>query len=265
MTKDTILACLPADHPWADRIEYHRAIDSTNLRAKALAAAGAPHGTVVIADGQTAGRGRLGRSFQSPAGDGIYLSLILRPQCPPSELMHLTCAAAVAACDAIAQATGYRPQIKWINDLVGGQKKLAGILTELSVDNATGNVRYAVVGIGINCCQRRFPPELQDIACSLAMVTGEAPSRSQLAAALIRALHHMSQTLTQEKAAIMDRYRRDCVTLGREVLLIRADRQREAVALSLDDDGALTVRLPDGRLETVTSGEASVRGLWGYL
>ncbi|MBQ5711849.1 MAG: biotin--[Oscillospiraceae bacterium] len=261
MTKEQILACLPPDHPWASTVEYHETIDSTNLRAKTLAAAGAPQGTVVIADGQTAGRGRLGRTFASPAGEGIYLSLILRPQCPPARLMHLTCATAVAACDGIWEATGYRPQIKWINDLVGGNKKLAGILTELSLD-PTGNVAWAVVGIGINCDQTAFPEELRDIACSLSMVAGQHIDRAKLTAALIQAFHRMD---LRDKAAIMDRYRRDCVTLGKQVLLIRGDQRREALALSLDDDGALTVRLPDGRTETVSSGEASVRGLFGYL
>lgn len=266
MNKETIQACLPLGHPWYHTIEYHPTIDSTNLRAKALAAGGASEGTVVIADSQTAGRGRLGRSFLSPAGSGIYLSLILRPHCPPSQLMHLTCATAVAACDAVEEALGFRPGIKWINDLVAGQKKLAGILTELSIDPRSGLVDYAVVGIGINCSQQPqdFPPELQDIACSAAMVTGSPTHRSRLTAALIRSFRQMSQTLTTGKADTMDRYRQDCVTLGRQILVIRGDQRLEGRALSLDDDGALTVRFTDGRVDTVLSGEVSVRGLYGY-
>lgn len=266
MNLETIQACLSPAHPWYHTIEVHATIDSTNVRAKALAAAGAPEGTVVIADLQTAGRGRLGRSFLSPAGSGIYLSLILRPQCPPAQLMHLTCAAAVASCDAVEEVLGFRPGIKWINDLVADKKKLAGILTELSIDPRSGLVDYAVVGIGINCGQQPqdFPPELRDIACSAAMVTGTPVDRAPLTAALIRAFHQMRMTLTTGKADTMDRYRRDCVTLGRQILVIRGEEQREGQALSLDDDGALTVRFADGRMDTVLSGEVSVRGLYGY-
>ena len=144
---------LPGDHPWQDQILCFDTIDSTNTRAKLLAAQGAPHGTVLLADTQTAGRGRLGRSFQSPGGMGIYMSVLLRPKCRPEKLMHLTCAAAVAACDAVEKVCGLRPGIKWTNDLISGKRKLAGILTELSLSPATGLLDYAVIGIGINCHQ----------------------------------------------------------------------------------------------------------------
>ena len=148
--QDSIISYLPDNHPWRSSIFWFDTVDSTNTRAKELAAAGAPHGTVLIADRQTGGRGRLGRSFQSPAGMGIYLSLILRPNCPAAQLMHLTCAVAVSTCDAVEQTLNFRPSIKWINDLVAQRRKLAGILTELSVNPRTGFVDYAVVGIGIN-------------------------------------------------------------------------------------------------------------------
>ena len=120
-------------------------IDSTNNRAKDMAQQGAPHGTVLIARHQTGGRGRLGRSFHSPPGSGIYLSMILRPSCRPDKLMHLTCAAAVAMCDAIQAATGFRPGIKWTNDLVHNRMKPGGILTELSFAS-TGCLDYVIVG-----------------------------------------------------------------------------------------------------------------------
>ena len=109
METNRILSFLPADYPWKSSLHYFDAIDSTNLRAKQMAAQGAPHGTVLIADRQTAGKGRLGRSFHSPEGMGIYMSILLRPVCAPGELMHLTCAAAVAMCDAVEKATGLRP------------------------------------------------------------------------------------------------------------------------------------------------------------
>ncbi len=257
---NAILSRLPG---WADKIEYHECIGSTNVRAKELAKSGAPKGTVVIANSQTAGRGRLGRSFHSPAGDGLYLSLILRPQCPPAQLMHLTCAVAVAACDAVQATTGVRPGVKWINDLVLGRKKLGGILAELSVDPKTGLVDYAIIGIGINCGQTAFPEELQPIATSLAMA-GYPVDRAKLAAELIRSLDRLGQELS-DKTAIMARYRENCVTLGQRITVIQGESRQPGTAVGLDDEGALLVDFGNGPPKAVNSGEVSVRGLFGYL
>ena len=261
-----ILAGLPQDHPWAENVRHFPSIDSTNTEAKRLAAAGAPHGTVVIADHQTGGRGRMGRSFHSPAGLGIYLSVILRPNCKPTDLMHLTCAAAAAMCDAVEAAAGFRPGIKWTNDLVYGKRKLGGILTELSLA-ADGSVNYAIVGIGINCLHTRldFPEELQDMAGSLSMIAGKAVSPAPLAAAMIRALHEMSQDLLTGKSAMMDRYRADCVTVGQQVSVHRFEEVRHGTATGIDDDGGLIVRFDDGHTEAIAAGEVSIRGMYGYV
>ena len=251
-------------HPWRDYIHYFDTIDSTNTYAKQLAANGAPEGTVVIADHQTGGRGRLGRSFSSPAGMGIYLSLILRPDCRPQELMHLTCATGVIVGDAIVRIGKPMPGIKWTNDLVLGKRKLGGILTEISVDPATGKVEWAIVGIGINCCQKAqdFPEEIRQIAVSL----GISPSqRPQLAVELIRALHQMRQHLFAEKAGYMEDFRHRCITIGQQISILRADEVSHGTALSVDDEGGLLVRLTDGTVTTVTSGEVSIRGMYGYL
>ena len=245
-------------------IERHETIGSTNDRAKELARAGAPEGTIVLAEAQSAGRGRLGRSFHSPSRDGIYLSLILRPNCPPAKIMHLTCAVGVAACDAIEDVTGFRPGIKWINDLVANGKKLGGILTELSIDSKTGLVDWVVVGIGINCNQSDFPPELAGIACSLAQITGLAVDRSQLAEMLILQLHQIAPMLLSAQAEIMARYRANCVTIGQDVTVIGSDSRR-AKALDVTDSGALLVDYGDGVAQAVNSGEVSVRGLLGYV
>ena len=265
MTQD-ILSYLPADHPWSTYICYRDTIGSTNDEAKRLAAGGAPQGTVVIAGHQTGGRGRMGRSFHSPAGLGLYLSVILRPDCAPGELMHLTCAVAVAACNAVEQAADIRPGIKWTNDLVFGKKKLGGILTELSF-NPNGTVNHAVVGIGINCnhTSKDFPPELRDMASSLSMITGKSVNPSLLAAHLIRELETMNQELLTGKDAAMDRYRADCVTLGKEVSVHRFDEVRHGTAESVDDEGALLVRFSDGHTEAIAAGEVSIRGMYGYL
>lgn len=264
--KQEILTFLPGDHPWQKAIHWFDTIDSTNTRAKEMAADGAPHGTVLIAGMQTGGRGRLGRQFDSPAGQGVYLSVILRPQCPPQKLMHLTCAAAVAMCDAVQNTAGFRPRIKWTNDLVHGGKKLGGILTELSVSSQTGLVSYAVVGIGINCTQAAadFPAPLQDMAASLSMISGKAVSPAKLAGEMISALYKMDRNL-DNKADMMACYRTDCMTVGQDIVLLRGQQRRYGTALDVTDEGGLVVRFADGTVETVDSGEISVRGMYGYI
>ena len=266
MDHNEILKHIPESCPWQDSVLYFDSMDSTNTRAKELAAQGALHGTVLIAGHQTHGRGRLGRSFSSPNGMGVYLSVILRPKCGPAELMHLTCAAAVAMCDAVEKSVGFRPGIKWTNDLIFQGKKLAGILTELSL-RPSGIVDYAVVGIGINCCQKQsdFPEEIQGMAGSLSMISGKQIDRSRVAAAIVDALWHMDSGLLTGKNSMMDRYRADCITLGKDISLVKADGSvRYGKALDIDSEGALIVRFPDGAMETVNSGEVSVRGMYGY-
>lgn len=261
--KQKLLSVLPKGFPWADTIHYLDTVDSTNTYAKALAQSGAPHGTCVLASKQTGGRGRMGRSFSSPAGMGVYLSVILRPGCKAESLMHLTCCAGVAMCDAVEQAAGIRPQIKWINDLVVNKRKLGGILTELSVNNA-GFVEYAVIGIGINCCQKAqdFPGELQDIATSLAIITGKTISPADLAGQMLQALADMDIT---QNELYLRRYRADCLTLGQQVVICRGEERQYGIAIDLDHDGGLIVELPDGDRKTVSSGEVSVRGMYGYI
>ena len=259
--KNKILTHLAA-HPWRNQILWFDTIDSTNTQAKVLAAQGAPHGTVLIADHQTGGRGRLGRQFLSPAGTGIYMSIILRPNCPPADLMHLTCAAATVMCDAVASAAGFRPGIKWTNDLVYQHRKLAGILTELGL-SPDGTVAWAVVGVGINCLQTEedFDPVIRSFAGSVAMFAN--CDRAKLAAAMVECFAKMDLS---QKASIMARYRADCITLGREISLLRADGQpRHGRAVDIDADGALVVECAPGVRETVNSGEVSIRGMYGYV
>lgn len=261
-----ILQFLPPDHPWRERVQYYDTITSTNDVLKQLALQGAPEGTVLVADSQSGGRGRLGRAFLSPPGVGIYLSVLLRPTCTPGALMHLTCASAEATCTAIEKAAGFRPGIKWTNDLVYHRRKLAGILTELGL-NQDGSVSYAIIGIGINCCQqpKDFPPELANIAGSLSMMTGRKINRALVAARLIEALWAMNQILLSSQSQIISQYRRDCITLGQQVSILRGETLRYGTALEVDEQGALIVEYEDGTVETVNSGEVSVRGLYNYL
>lgn len=264
MKPDNRTDLLPQDHPWGKSIFYYESLPSTNTLAKEKAAKGAPEGTVIIAQQQTGGRGRMGRSFSSPEGLGLYISVILRPNCAPAELMHLTCAAGVSCADAIEQAAGFRPGIKWANDLVFGRQKLGGILTELGFDS-NGKVSWAVVGIGINCLQNKedFPEDIRPIATSLTMAARKNISPLDLASPLILALYQMRRQIF-DPASIMARYRSDCITLGQEISLNRADQVRYGRALSVGDDASLTVLFSDGSTEAVASGEVSVRGMYGY-
>lgn len=255
------------NHPWKNTIQYFDVVDSTNTLAKELAAQGAPAGTILIADRQSAGRGRLGRSFLSPGGMGIYMSVILRPNCMPSEIMHLTCATAVASCDALESALRFRPQIKWTNDLIWKNQKLGGILTELSINPKSFRVDSAIVGIGINCCQsvKDFDPSIRTMACSAQMITGTPVDRDYLASELIKSLYAMDSLLLNDKDTLLNRYRQDCFTLGKEISIVRGEDIRHAIATDVDSNGALVVRYEDGTTETVNSGEVSIRGLYGYV
>lgn len=259
--KNELLSLLPQSYPWREFLHILETVDSTNSYAKALAKAGAPHGTAVIALTQTGGRGRMGRSFHSPEG-GLYLTLLLRPGCRGEELMHLTCAAGVAAADAIYAASGIRPGLKWINDLVIGTKKAGGILAEMSL-TPSGAVEYALIGIGINC-KDTIPSTLAEIATALDREAKHTVSPACLAAELLQALSLISDFLLTQKDAIMDKYRQQCVTTGREVLILKGEEKQKAFALSVENDGGLLVEFPDKSRTVVSSGEVSVRGLFGY-
>lgn len=262
----SLLSALPADYPHKEHIHCFESIDSTNTQAKTMGLTGAPHGTALLARHQTAGRGRLGRSFHSPESQGIYLSMLLRPGCHATELMHLTCAVGSSLCDAIESVTGLRPGIKWTNDLVYGKRKLGGILTELSLD-CSGNVDFAVVGIGINCAQKAqdFPEDIQNIAISLSEITGNDINIPQLAAAVLSSLVDMSDQLLSHREEILEQYRSDCVTLGKEISIVTPASVRHGIAQDIDPDGALVVEFPDGHREAVNSGEVSIRGMYGYI
>ncbi len=261
-----IRSLLSPAHPWGQQLVYLETTDSTNNAAKALARQGAPHGTVVIAAQQTLGRGRMGRSFSSPAGLGLYYSLILRPDCPADALLHLTCAVGLAASDAVARCSALTPSLKWANDLIVGEKKLGGILTELSVDTRTKKVDHAVIGIGINCLQHEadFPAELRTTATSL-LLCGAPTRPAALAAALTEQLHTLSEQLLVRQDMLMQRYCERCVTIGKDIRILHAGQMRPAHALGVERDGSLRVQNADGGIEYIRSGEVSVRGSLGYL
>jgi len=251
---------------FCSEIIYLDEIDSTNAYLKRIAASGAPHGTVVIAEGQTSGRGRMGRGFVSEAGKGLYLSLLLRPDAGLTRsITMLTAFAAVAVCEAIMAIAPLQPKIKWVNDILVDDRKLCGILSEMSIE--TAQVDYVVIGVGINVHYEAadFPEELRDKAISLDMLTDEPLSRAKLAAALIDAFARMVEVCSADAQRYIDRYRERSITVGREILVLRGEEQREAEAIGISSDCGLIVRYPDGAEETLHYGETSIRGVRGYI
>lgn len=240
-------------------------VDSTNSYAIRWALSGNfPDGAAIAADEQTGGRGRLGRTFLSPSGEGLYLTLLWKPSSEPARMLSFPACVAVAVYDGIEAACGVRTGIKWTNDIILGRKKLCGILTEMAVDSRSGMPQYLLAGIGINVNQTAFPPELRSIATSLSLELGHPVERNRLCAFIINALDEMYANWLSGGGDYLRRYRERCVTLGKTVRLIRGNRTEEAFAEDIDDGFGLIVRHPDGRQETVTAGEVSVRGLCGY-
>lgn len=234
--------------------------DSTNTCVRRLAEDGAPEGTVVVAAAQTAGRGRSGKSFLSPAGTGLYMSVLLRPQLAMGDALLITTAAAVAVAHAVERVAAVTAQIKWVNDVYVDGKKVCGILTEGALDLENGGLRYAILGIGINICPPAggFPPELAPIAGALTETGGEA-LRAPLAAAVLDEFFALYPHLT-EKPFYDDYVSRSLLT-GRQIEVLRGGTRLPATALGIDRDLHLRVRYADGSEENLAAGEVSTRPL----
>lgn len=242
-------------------------VDSTNTRLLQMALSGAANGTVVLADRQTRGSGRLGRSFASPGGSGVYLSYLLRPECDTERLSLLTSYAGLAVCE-VLEEYGLAPAIKWPNDIIINRRKVCGILTKLTSDAETATVNGAVIGIGVNVTQRRedFPEELQDKAISVREAGAIVP-RAELAAKIIERLDRFffeEKLLCCPAGPVIERLRQRSCTIGSRVTVITPTESREADAIDIAPDAGLVIRYDDGTVTTVNSGEVSVRGLLGY-
>lgn len=232
---------------------------STNAQLREEAAAGAPEGTALIAARQTAGRGRLGRSFYSPAGTGVYLSLLLRPaHLAPERAVRVTTMAAVAMCEAVEQVSGRAAAVKWVNDVFVGGKKVCGILTEGSFGMEDGRLEYLVLGVGMNAYEPAggFPADIAGVAGAIY----EAPQpdgKNRLAAAFLN--RFMALWAAPEESAYAREYRRRSFVLGRRVTVLSREGTRSALALDVDEECRLVVRYDNGTLGRLSSGEISVR------
>lgn len=231
--------------------------DSTNNRLRELAFAGVPEGQVVLANEQTGGRGRRGRTFVSPKDQGIYLSILFRPESLPSDMTEITAWTAVAVSNAIEAVCGVRPGIKWVNDLFLNQKKICGILTEMSVESESGQIQYVLIGIGVNVSESEtdFPEEIRPIATSIQKETNKTCMRAQLAAKMIEELDRMRSLWPQGKQRYLDAYRAASVTVGEKVAVIRPQGEKTGTAVRINDDFSLLVRFADGSEESIAHGE----------
>lgn len=251
-----------------DSVLCLNSVDSTNNYLRKLATEGAPAGQIVIAESQTAGRGRLGRRFASPESKGIYMSMLLRPQNAIAEdVSSVSAWVAAAVHNAIFRACGVRSGIKWVNDLTLDAKKLCGILTEISIESENRQIQYMIVGVGVNVNETTedFPDEYRDIATSLRLYTGTPHDRVKIAAEMIRALDELARDLPHNKQPYLDTYRAYNVTTGKDVRLLFHNGDEIGYAVGIDDDFGLIVRNGGGEEKTVRSGEVSVRGLYGYV
>lgn len=248
------------------RLRYFGEIGSTNTALKELANRGEDAGLALIAGRQSAGRGRMGRSFYSPEDTGVYLSLLLRPGLPAAEAVQITACAAVAVAETLEELSRRPTQIKWVNDVYMDGKKVCGILTEASLDCESGQLSYAVVGVGVNALAPAggFPEELRDIAGAV-FAQREVPElRCRIAAGILSRLWRYCGGETLQDC--FEAYRSRSLVLGRELELLSPGREPEAaLALDLERDYALRVRLADGTERSVRSGEVRVRpreGAW---
>lgn len=251
-----------AGTPFAEQLHHFAEIDSTNTHAMRAGAEGAPHGSVYFADAQTAGRGRAAHSWSSPPGGGLYVSALLRPSLAPGDALWLSLAAGLAAQTAVAETAGFRPDLRWPNDLLAGPRKLGGILTEMQAE-AT-RVRFVVIGIGINVHTQTFPPELAEVATSLAREAPGAPvTRQQLLIALLGALAREMQPLTgphpqAAQQSLRQRFEATSTWVRGKRVTVGEEQPFTGVTEGLDARGFLQIRTTAGELRTVLSG--GVRG-----
>ena len=247
----TLLQRQSFGHP----LYFFKTIASTNDYARELAARDSPEGTLVISEEQTAGRGRMGKSWISPAGTGLWISLVLRPTFPPSQGPLITPMTAVAVAGAIREVTGLSAGIKWPNDIIINERKAAGILMESSA--GARSIRHIIVGIGINVNTEEFPEEIREKATSLRICSGNKISRMEILISVIRQLERLYSFVTPggDPDIILKRYRSWSVTIGRMITADRAGKKLTARALDITATGGLLVRDQTGMTEELISGE----------
>ena len=249
---------------WAGKtVHFAREIDSTNLWIKRLAKEGAPEGTLALAEFQSAGRGRLGRSWDVPEGPSVMMSILLRPKFEPQYAPTLTLVMGMAVAKAVKNL-GFDVSIKWPNDVVVSHKKICGILTEMGVRD--GKIDYAVIGVGINVNIKEFPEEMVDKATSLYLESGKEFDRSQIPGLVMEAFEEYYEKFaaTCDLSGLKEEYESILANYNQPVRVL-AKEPYEGVARGITDGGELLVEKTDGTIVAVSAGEVSVRGLYSYV
>ena len=251
---------------WAGRnLLYFDETDSTNTAAKRAAEEGAPHGTLAVADYQSMGKGRRGRSWDAPHGVGIWMSIMCRPRLHPSCASMLTLVAALAVADGIQKTCGLTAQIKWPNDIVVNGKKVCGILTEMSTELEC--INYVVTGIGINANTEEFPEEIRQVATSLFLETGKRIRRSEVISAVMASYERYYALFMEHEnmKGLLEEYNSRLANLDNQVRVLAPENEYTGTALGIDEMGELLVKKENGEVTKVLSGEVSVRGIYGYV
>lgn len=255
------------DTMWVGRqIVCFEQTDSTNTQGKILVQNGAEHGTLIIADQQTAGKGRLGRTWVSPSGESIYMTLILKPDISVENVSMLTLVAAMAVVKAVEQLQITTDcMIKWPNDIVVNKKKVCGILTEMTTEQ--NQIQSVLIGIGINANTTEFAEEIREIATSFYKETGCQVNRETLIAEVMNQFEKYYDIFsrTQDMSALADDYNGKLVHFGQMVYLNDGNERKCVKALGIDERGALLVEDEQGSTQAVISGEISIRGIYGYV
>ena len=243
---------------------YFDVTDSTNTQAKSLGEGDAPNGTLVVAGKQESGRGRRGRSFESPAGTGIFMTLLLRPEIEPQNASMLTLVSALAVAKGIEHMVDLPVQIKWPNDIVINGKKVCGILTEMSAQ--MDYVNYIVIGIGINVGNEEFPEEIKDVATSIYLESGKHINRAMLIEKIWEEFEDYYELYekTQDLSSLVKEYDSYLVNRGQKVRVLDSKEPYEGKAMGITDRGELIVDTWEAR-RLVSAGEVSVRGVYGYV
>lgn len=246
------------------QIQVHKVTTSTFNILRQLAQEGAPEGIVAVAEEQTAGKGRMSRSFFSPTGTGVYMGILLRPKIAATEALFITTSAAVAVAQAIEAVSKHKAQIKWVNDIFVNNKKACGILTEAAFDLETQNLDYAILGIGINVKQPAggFPPEIQDVATAI-LDEHEVNNavRSQLIAEVLKNFWYYYTGIKDRK--FLKEYQQRSFLVGTHVWVLEGDKQRKALVLGITDNCELQVRFEDDNtIENLSTGEVSIKPIF---
>lgn len=243
----------------ASEIYVFDTLESTSITAKQLALDGASNGCTVIANKQTAGRGRMGRSFFSPPDSGIYMSVVLRPKFPIEDGVLITTLASVAVCHAIENVVGVFLKIKWVNDLLLNGKKICGILAEAVTNPENGSLEFVILGIGVNFVEVQVPEELKEIVGFLQGEKSGSVTRERLIAEILKQIFYNIENFGGK--SIIEEYKKRSVVLGKSIEIHRHDgKVTHALAVDIDDRGGLVVRLRDGTEQTLNTGEISIRG-----